>query len=279
MVDPNKDKLIHKWVQRLGGFVRATPDFGQGPDAREIVYRAYTDFLYADFNSAVFSDASIRAIVDQNEFFPPYKRLSEQLTAWWGEHGPKPAALPYDQALGLTATDKVTIGNWTRQRADGDVNPPVSFAGMLAVAHDHIPGAYRWLVANDDLAASIAREQGWNDDAEQHSAAATRATLDSLRDHPMQRRLLTMYRALLERRAPRLVPMVDAFTDELGLPRANDPAEIMPPGRSVMNAPRPIAELSREALSATYAQAGIADPRALAPTAPERVVDIEEIPD
>jgi hypothetical protein len=185
-IDPNKLRVIVHWIDELAVAV-AEPRGVDWPAKLKTI----SDFLYADFNSGAFTRDSLRAVSEQNEFFPTYHTLHKQLAAWWREHHPPLKALP------------------------PPAPPPVVIEPYTAI--------------------DVCR------------------TLDNLRDHPMQRMMLEIYRAQLTRNWPGFLPMLDAFEAEL--PRQPEPiAE--PPASSY-----PARPLSNDVLAAIYREQRIGNPR------------------
>jgi len=89
--DPNKLRMIIHWLDELAVTVALPRDTDW-----KVVLKTYSDFLYVDFNSGAFNRDSLRVVASQNEFFPTYRTLHEQLHAWVKEHLPplQPIALP-----------------------------------------------------------------------------------------------------------------------------------------------------------------------------------------
>jgi hypothetical protein len=92
------------------------------------------------------------------------------------------------------------------------------------------------------------------DVAETYTAIDVCRTLDNLRDHPMQRMMLEIYRAQLTRNWPEFLLMLDAFEAEIPQ-QPESPAE--PPAPSSF----PSRPLSAEMLAAIYRQQRVGNPR------------------
>jgi hypothetical protein len=273
-IDPNKLRIIIQWITKLGETARMRAEDGWTEHKAEVVLRTFADFLYADFNSACFTQASLHAILTQNEFFPSYKRLHEQLSAWWAENRPPPpATLEAPGTANLRPEDKIDIRVWTNHKINGMPETAghgqESLTGQLDLSRRFFPASFQWLIHNDATAAAIARRRGWMpEDDGGFSEEATRNTLENLRDHPMRASLLPAYRSLLERRAPHLLHLVDEFAPQ------PEPAPI----EEATSRPAHPSSTSIDAatLGALYQKAGARNPRQQAAGAaqyPERDVE------
>jgi hypothetical protein len=225
-IDANKANLINGWLRSI---VHTTPmPKGEGWSTAkdDLVLANYCDFLYADFtnSAAIFVTASAAAIAGQNESFPSYPVLKAQLTAWWDEHKPRVPPPTGQESDGLSEMERTSIKLWTEMSLAGRTREALAI--RLGVLRRYVDRAYQWLIGNDKVAMSIAREHGWEAPAStgaDFTEAGTREILHELRDHPHQRSLLAAYRSLLTGKAPQFLPMLDAFEAEIGHPAAAGP--------------------------------------------------------
>jgi hypothetical protein len=237
MIDPNKVRVIAQWIDVLARTVAKRREEGWTEEKDKAMKATYVDFLYADFQSsaATFTQASVRDIARQNEFFPPYKLLHRQLTAWWELNKPRSAALEGPAgAADLSEMDRLSIKLWTEMALAGGSREKLTI--RLDVLRSFADGAFQWLVTNDLTAASIARQHHWVREIDGDiTGADVRKALDVLPDHPMQAFLCGVYRRMLAERAPQFLPMLDDFAAPLGLLAAGGPT----PEQLVGDAPPP----------------------------------------
>jgi hypothetical protein len=92
------------------------------------------------------------------------------------------------------------------------------------------------------------------DVAETYTAIDVCRTLGTLRDHPMQRMMLAIYRAQLTRNWPEFLPMLDAFEAEI-------PQQPEPPAEPPAPASFPSRPLSDDTLAAIYREQRVGNPR------------------
>ncbi len=214
--DPNKLDLIVSWVYDVASKTRAPEEWGSGEAARKAVLSSYAKFLYDDFPSNIFKKDTVSLVLLKHEFFPSYKALHEILTAWQKEHRPNPVPqLEYAAFATWSVMDHLWLRYWNIRRDEGfgpTEKNGMRYAGtsealVLDLIKRESPNVHAYL-SREGFAPKV------RDVQDGYSEAATRATLDKLRDHPMRPRLVTMYRELLTKQAPHLLPLIDAFEAE-----------------------------------------------------------------
>lgn len=215
--DQNKMKRIVDWLGALAEVIAIPKDWGETAGGRNVVLRSFADFLYADFNSAVFSKESLKTLASKFDVFPRYASLKKSLDEWWTEHRPASQRAITDEAFkGWSAMDHLWLRYWNTRRTeefgaveiDGRRHDATNSGVVLGLIKAQSPRVYDHLI-DEGFAPKPKIEDGG------FSEATTRQTLDSLRDHPLRGYWLGKYRTLIGLRAPRLLPMLDAFEIEM----------------------------------------------------------------
>jgi hypothetical protein len=142
--------------------------------------------LAEDFpDVARFTPEALRGVAAECNSFPPYAKLRDLLAAYWKQHpstggtdsppvgfaGLAQTAMPGEDRMGVTV--------WLQRHAENKL-PRSDMVLRLAVVRRYHPQGYRWLIAHNDLARTIAAEKSWHepehrrappDDAEQEAVA------------------------------------------------------------------------------------------------------------
>jgi hypothetical protein len=245
-IDANKQRVIMAWLTKLSHVMPMLKKEGWSAAKETAILATYADMLYADFTSsaAIFTDASGAAIAGQNPAFPSYDVLRAQLNAWWDEHRPRAPATGVAGTEHLSEMDRTSIKLWTEMLLAGATHEKLAI--RLGVLRRYVETAYQWLIANEPLAMSLARQHHWEAPVrtgEDFTEAGTREILAALVDHPMQRTMLSAYRTLLGTRAPQFLPIVDEWEAAQGLPAAAGPTPGQSPEAEAAPAfkPKPVA--------------------------------------
>jgi hypothetical protein len=130
---------------------------------------------------AVFTKASLYAISQQTTFLPSFAELHRLLTDWWQSNQPRMFFVPLElENASMSAEDRANVIVWLQHETAKDLSRR-EMTARLAVIRRYAPAGYRWVIANNLLAADIAvthrwaeAEHRWAPPSEEEKAAVAR---------------------------------------------------------------------------------------------------------
>jgi hypothetical protein len=202
--DKARAALVMRWIAKMASHLPAPERWGETEDGKKIVIVQIGEWLCEEFPERAFTPASLACVVRKHEFFPSFKMLRADLAEWCEAAYPKPLPALTDGAMaGWSEMDRSWLAYWHKRKAENfsasERGSPSSAALVLSLLKERAPNVHGYLTRID----GAVDDGGFCEEA-------TRATLRDLEGHPTRGPLLAAYRTLIAKRAPHLMPLLDA---------------------------------------------------------------------